>query len=73
MNLYDNPQLMKLLLKWEHTARRKFADADQEADPFGKRFIEHGAICYFNCARDLRALADASELQALATQVADQT
>ena len=48
MNLID------LAVKWENWARRKWYDAEREKDPMGKRLIEHGAICYQNCAQDLR-------------------
>jgi len=43
-----------LVAHWENLARRKFLDAEQETDPMGKKLIEHGAVCYFNCARQLR-------------------
>jgi hypothetical protein len=46
--------LMPLVERWERIARRKFSDAELETDDMGKRLIEHGAICYSNCARDLR-------------------
>lgn len=39
---------------WEAIARNKFRDAEVERDPMGKRLIEHGAMCYFNCAQALR-------------------
>lgn len=44
----------ELIVKWENIARRKWYDAEQEASPMGKRLIEHGALCYQNCARELR-------------------
>lgn len=46
-------ELLKLVQKWERTAAKKFKDAEHE-DTFGKRFIEHGAMCYYNCAQDLK-------------------
>lgn len=46
-----------LIAEWEHRARRKFIDAEKERDPMGRRLIEHGAMCYFNCAQELRAAA----------------
>lgn len=42
-----------LLRSWEHSAKRKFLDAEKEKDPIGKRLIEHGAMVYFNCGREL--------------------
>ena len=40
--------------QWAERARRAFSDAEHEADPMGKRLIEHGATCYANCAFELR-------------------
>lgn len=40
--------------KWEGTARRKFIDAAREENEMGKKLIEHGAMCYFNCAQELK-------------------
>lgn len=39
---------------WENIARRKFHDADRTEDTIEKRGITHGAMCYFNCASELR-------------------
>ena len=49
--------LMKLMIlaeKWENISRRKWVDAEAEKDSMGKKLIEHGAVCYQNCARELR-------------------
>jgi hypothetical protein len=43
----------RLIEKWNHSARRAFCDAEREQNMMGKRLIEHGAMCYFNCANDL--------------------
>ena len=51
-----------LALQWEALARNKFASAENEADPMGRRLIEHGAMCYFNCAEELRAAIPTSSL-----------
>ena len=51
--------LLALVQKWEQRARRAFESATQEKTAFGRRFIEHGAMCYFNCAQDLRAAVQA--------------
>lgn len=48
-------RLEELIEKWNHSARRAFYDAEREQDPMGKRLIEHGAMCYFNCATELTA------------------
>ena len=46
--------LMALLDKWGHDAGRRMANAKHEKDPMGKRLIEHGAVCLFNCCLDVR-------------------
>ncbi|MGI4846838.1 MAG: hypothetical protein ACRYGK_01680 [Janthinobacterium lividum] len=47
---------VKLAEKWEQRARQLFACAAVTTDEMGKRLVEHGAMCYFNCAQDIRAL-----------------
>lgn len=44
-----------LIAEWERRARRKLIDAERETNPMGRRLIEHGAMCYFNCAQELKA------------------
>lgn len=46
-----------LIEKWDKQARRKFEDAKHESDEMGKKLIEHGAMCYFNAARELESLS----------------
>lgn len=46
--------LEALAEEWERVARGKFSDAEHEKTDFGRRFIEHGAMCYVNCAQALR-------------------
>jgi hypothetical protein len=58
--------LLHLAEKWEESARRAFVSAERQEDdpsnrPTGKILIEHGVMCYANCARELReALASVS-------------
>ena len=47
-------KLNDLISRWENLARCKFIQAQDEDSEYGRRFIEHGAICYFNCASQLR-------------------
>lgn len=54
----DVTALLKLVNQWEATVRSKFRCAAQEPEDFPRRFIEHGAVCYFNCARQLRDLIE---------------
>lgn len=49
--------LVALVLGWEHSARRMFIDAEVYVrDSMERRFLEHAAICYSNCALALRAV-----------------
>ena len=70
-------QLIQLADKWEKTARHKFMSADNQYDdvkkrPTAKIFIEHGAMCYFNCAQELRKVLSSLSPLLLATQEGDQ-
>jgi hypothetical protein len=46
--------LMKLILDWEQSARSQLLCSERTEDLMGKRLVEHGAACYFNCAQALR-------------------
>ncbi len=51
-------QIAEQMAKW---ARAAFRNAEYEPKgSFGRRFIEHGAMCYFNCWSPLRQFLDAS-------------
>lgn len=56
----DRAELMRLVLEWERSARSQFRCAERTTDPMGKRLVEHGAACYFNCAQALRRYLCAS-------------
>lgn len=43
-----------LLKDWSFQAAKRMADAKYETDPMGRRLIEHGAMCMFNCAMAIR-------------------
>ena len=52
-------RLSNLADKFELIAHQKFCSAKNQKNtvkrqPTGKEFIEHGAICYLNCANALR-------------------
>jgi hypothetical protein len=53
--------LQNLADTWMLRARIKFRDAKLEDDPMGQRLIRHGAICYFNCAMDIKRLLGETE------------
>ena len=59
---------MALIEEWERIARRAFYDAEYEKDPMGKRLIEHGAMCYFNCIQQLKAVQASISPQPLTTE-----
>ena len=61
-------RLKVLAADWHHIARCKFVSATNYAkEDFGRRFIEHGAICYRNCAwaleREIKKLEGLEESQ----------
>lgn len=73
--MYEN--LMSLVDKWEGVSRRKFLSAKRQKDnvldrPTGQRFTEHGAMCYLNCAQELRELIISLLPLSQATQKGDQ-
>ena len=49
-------QLTTLAKAWVRRSANKFRNSDLEEMEFGKRFIQHGAICYWNCANELQEL-----------------
>lgn len=52
--------LMSLVLEWEQNARSQLQCAERTKDPMGKRLVQHGAMCYFNCAQAVRRHLDAA-------------
>lgn len=52
--------LMALVLEWEQSARSQLQCAERTKDPMGKRLVQHGGMCYFNCAQALRRHLDAA-------------
>lgn len=71
-----NDKINCLIEKWEQIARNKFISADRQAtepcNTTAKRFIEHGAMCYFNCAQELRAILTSLSPSSSTTQEGDQ-
>ena len=65
-------QLLALVDKWEKAARFSFLSAAEQKDDFGRRFIEHGAMCYVNCATDLKEVLVSADPLLSATQVGGQ-
>lgn len=57
MDESERARLLLLIEEWERRARSAYASADHwrgRGDDFAARFIDHGAVCYANCATDLR-------------------
>lgn len=53
--------LLALVETWKNRARRQFLCGEQTTDcPMGKRLVEHGAMCYANCAMELEAALSAN-------------
>jgi hypothetical protein len=48
-------ELLPLLSIWRQRARKKLGDAEKSSG-MEARFIEHGAMCYFNAANELEEL-----------------
>lgn len=52
--------LRGLVDEWKHVSKAKFNSAGQADLPDERKFIEHGAVCYANCALQLEALLNAN-------------
>lgn len=61
-------KLFLLAEKWKQRARSKVRSASFESSDFGRRFIEHGAMCYANCADELIEALSSLEPQTSAIQ-----
>lgn len=53
-------ELDDLVKDWHHNAARKFEDAKFEKTGHGRRALEHAAMCYFNCAQELKKVLASS-------------
>lgn len=54
----EKARVIILIERWRERARNKFADAEASSgdhEDYERRFIEHGAMCYFNCASEIAA------------------
>lgn len=59
MNLTE--QLEQLAKKWMQSSKRRFNMAEQEPNMMGGKLMEHGAVCYFNCATELNDIIKSME------------
>lgn len=60
--------LMALVLEWEQSARSHLQCAERTKDPIGKRLVQHGGMCYFNCAQAIRRHLNAAAPRPSPTQ-----
>ena len=51
----DMKTLLGLPRSWERLARNRSLSAENEKSSMEKHLIEHGVICYLNCAREFNA------------------
>ena len=60
MNIHS--ELTNLSEHWKKLAHIKFEDAKHEKNEMGKRLIEHGATCYFNCHKQLDSILKTGDI-----------
>lgn len=48
--------LLQLTEQWRRDAAQRFKCAKSETNPMGKKLIEHGGVCLFNCIMDVRRM-----------------
>lgn len=49
----DPKAMAALLRRWNHRTVKQMADAKHEQTEFGRRFVEYGAVCTYNCTAAL--------------------
>lgn len=54
----EKEKLQILAEKWEHIAQRRLYDMQFEKAEYGKEMLRATAMCYFNCASELREALD---------------
>lgn len=72
MNKIERSALEALAANWANAASRALTDAKNESTEMGRRLVEHGGMCYFNCVQELRRVLDASGPLPSATEEARQ-
>jgi len=63
-------KLTGLMREWSFQAAKRMADAKLETDPMGRRLIEHGATCLFNCAQAIRLTVLSEHVGQIASDLA---
>lgn len=54
--------LRGLIAEWRQVAKAKFTQSELAESVNERQFIEHGAVCYANCAFQLEALLHANPM-----------
>lgn len=54
MTAQEKEKLKILAEQWEHIARRRLYDMQFEISEQGKEMLRATAMCYFNCASEIR-------------------
>ena len=54
-------QLRQLLQQWDHQIAKRMESARHEANAHGRQAIEHGAVCIYNCAMELRHILSSGQ------------
>lgn len=57
--------LAALLQRWDQQIKKRMGNAQQEDSEAGRRLIEYGAICIYNCAMELRGTLEGQAGQPL--------
>ncbi|GEM_PF-5843678 len=70
-NSTPNMLLAKLISNWANYAQSAFLNSDKARTDFGREFIMHGGICYFNCASQLRRLITTGQVDVLDEENSD--
>ena len=54
-------QLQELLLQWDQQIAKRMESARHETNAHGRQAIEHGAVCIYNCAMELRQILSSDQ------------
>ena len=55
------PALHQLLQQWNHQIIKRMESCKHEANAHGRQAIEHGAVCIYNCAMELRHILSSGQ------------
>jgi hypothetical protein len=55
MDESERARVQAVVEEWKRRGRRLFDDGKLQRDEYGRRFVEFGAVCYYNCITELEA------------------